>query len=837
MGFPVNYCYLMTLCYSQYRLFRSLLVSLPYHVFYLPHKAEAVEVDVLAEEEVPGEEAQPAEVAVAEELLHRDRWTAVLNEDSVEDVPALAAETDNLLQQHSPAQAMTVRQMQRAINNFTITHYNDIFHDKVIDSDARNLILPDFKHIEFGEKVGGRLSKAYENWCLITDSRWVLDVVHFGYKLEFAELPPLTSQPIFDELWLPPLQSQAVHDQVMELLDQGAVAEVSNPFTPRFYSKLFVREKKSDSPEPVFRLIIDLSKLNEFLIVPHFTMESNRSVRQELKQGAFFCKFDLRHAYLHILIHPHSRKYLSFTHRGKVYEWTCLPFGLAASPFVFTKVVSEVGKFVHLRGLKLLLYLDDWLLFCLILALIKLQRDYLLQILWFLGWLVNLPKSVLDPLQYTDYLGAHYDSLRAMVFTSQDRWEKIQSTVNHFLTLTRAPARHWCQVMGLLTSAQDYTFMGRVALRPLQFHINKCWQGHRNNLFHSIPLTTPCKTALQWWLCPENVMQGVKWLPPPSNSAHHYRCQYGGLRGPHGGAVHAGHLVRRTKVISHKLARTKMYSPGPTILAGSPSPAVNYATLRQPDSPVLPPKSGGGGTHSWALCQLAAEIWELIHQLQAHIQISHISGKLNLFADVLSRPKLLQATEWSLHPKVTKALFKHWHTPLIDLFASKHNNKLASYCSLMPDSHALHIDSFSFSWDQITGYAYPPPRIMGQVLTQIESHDCLIILICPLWPRAQWYPRLLDLLIDYPLSLPVFPQLLKQPCTHNMFHPHPERLHLHAWLLSRDNCKREAFLKQLSLEYSTDTEHQLQNSMNQSGKLTFCGALKGVPIHSTPLRF
>lgn len=179
---------------------------------------------------------------------------------------------------------MTVRTAQKQINNFTLANISELHCDIDICSDASNLSLPDFVDVDFGnDKVGGRVSKAYVNWSKVTQSDWVLDVVKNGYKLEFAEQPPLTSQPIFDELNLPTLQNQAVHDQVLDLLDQGAIRLVHNPNTPRFYSKLFVRQKKSDNPDPVFRLIIDLSRLNNYLVVPHFTMASSKSVRRELR--------------------------------------------------------------------------------------------------------------------------------------------------------------------------------------------------------------------------------------------------------------------------------------------------------------------------------------------------------------------------------------------------------------------------------------------------------------------------------------------------------------------------------------------------------------------------
>ena len=769
----------------------------------------------------------------AEEALTKDRWMAAISEDNgVAGLDLIEADTE--LREPATQEPMTVRMAQRATNNFTLSRINELHCDINIIQDANNLVLPDFAHVNFdNDKVGGRISKCYENWCLITDSNWVLDVVKHGYKLEFAEQPPLTCTPITDELCLPAQQHQAVHDQVMELLDQGAVAAVQNPHTPRFYSKLFVREKKSDSPTPVYRLIIDLSKLNRFLVVPHFTMESQKSVRQELRQGVYFVKFDLKHAYLHILVHPSSRKYLSFVHRGQVYEWVSLPFGLASSPFVFTKVINEVGKFVHLRGIYLLQYLDDWLMHCLILNLAVLQRDYLLQILWFLGWIINEVKSMLDPIQQTEYLGDLYNSLTAMVFNSTTRWQKIQDVISHFVTLTSAPARQWCQVLGLLTSAQSQTQLGRLALRPLQFHVNSFWKGHRHNLWHQIPITKACLPALLWWLDPQNVCQGVPWVTPPPTvhittdaslqafGAHMGELTYQGqwsetqktfhinkleLLTIHKALTHWQHLLRDQSIMIH----TDNIS------------ALCYVQHQ-------------GGTHSWDLYLIAKKIWHLIKDLNAHIQAKHISAAKNTLADLLSRPKLLVATEWSIHPKITQSLFLLWGTPQIDLFASQWNHKLPCYCSLLPDPNAYHIDSLSFGWDRIVGYAFPPPKLLSLVLTHIEQHTCQIILIAPLWPKARWFPRLLSLLVDFPRQITPFPKLLKQPRTHQVFHLHPERLHLHGWLLSNNSSLREGFLRKLSRKSYIDTETTLHTCMNQNGKPTFCGVIRGMQIHSIPL--
>ena len=195
-----------------------------------------IKVEAELQAEAPGDEAAgedlPIEVLEAEEALNHTRWMEAITEDSEVDVVNLLAADTELLDPVTTA-PMTVRLAQRAINNFTVANFHELHKDINIVSDADNLILPNFEHVEFDDRVGGRVSLAWRNWRLITDSEWVLDVVRFGYKLEFAEYPPMSSQPVYEELGLPPLQTQAVHDQVLELVDQGAIAEVLNPFYPQ----------------------------------------------------------------------------------------------------------------------------------------------------------------------------------------------------------------------------------------------------------------------------------------------------------------------------------------------------------------------------------------------------------------------------------------------------------------------------------------------------------------------------------------------------------------------------------------------------------------------------
>ena len=90
--------------------------------------------------------------------------------------------------------------------------------------------------------------------------------------------------------------------------------------------------------------------------------QNGNTIRTFLIPGEWVSSINLADAYLHIPIHPNSRKYLRFCHRSQVFQFTSLPFGLATAPQVFTMIVKEVKLMALSRGIRLHQYLDDWLI-------------------------------------------------------------------------------------------------------------------------------------------------------------------------------------------------------------------------------------------------------------------------------------------------------------------------------------------------------------------------------------------------------------------------------------------------------------------------------------------
>ena len=187
-------------------------------------------------------------------------------------------------------------------------------------------------------------------WREISDSNWIVQTAR-GYRLELVRQPPSTPPPWQTQL---SVAQQEILNQ--EVLQKRAIEECHDQ--GGFYSSLFIVPKKDGG----WRTIINLKRLNRYLWIQHFKMESVYSVRDVLHRGDWMGKLDLQDAYLTVpVFHPH-RRFLRFQWRAQTYQFRCLPFGLATAPGIFTKLMRPVVTCLRQQGIRLVQYLDDTLL-------------------------------------------------------------------------------------------------------------------------------------------------------------------------------------------------------------------------------------------------------------------------------------------------------------------------------------------------------------------------------------------------------------------------------------------------------------------------------------------
>ena len=573
-------------------------------------------------------------------------------------------------------------------------------------------------------------------------------------------------------------RNQVLQGQIEDLLAKGAIEEVRDTTSPGFYSRLFVVPKKSGGWRP----IIDLSLLNTFLVVRKFKMETPASIRSALRPGMWVFSLDLKDAYFHIPIHPSSRKFLRICFLGKVYQFRALPFGLSSAPWLFTKVMAEVKGLVHQEATSLFQYLDDWLGDSDQESSCRRRALLLRRLCLHLGLVVNDEKSELIPKQRFTFVGILFDLVLGMVFPTEDNLAKVDAAVRTLRSAGALPAHVWQSVLGTLGSQDHLVPLGRLHLRPFQLHLNSCWNSLRDPPETLVPVPPHLTQWIDWWAVRSHLTAGVPLVPPPPSvrvftdastqgwGAHceGQTCQ--GLWSPSERTLHINVLELRAV----RLALAEFLPPrGSVVLVSTDNSTVVAYINRQ------------GGTRSPSLWNETLLLFRETHSWSVTLRARHIPGRLNVIADQLSRAGQILPTEWSLHQDIVQDLFDRWGTPTLDLFATRYNKRCPVFVSPVPDPLALETDALSFPWEGLFAYAFPPHQILLPVLRKFRDTSlCRLILVAPHWANQQWFPLLLELAVDQPLELPLWPRMLRQPQS-DVFHQDPAFLRLHAWLLVR----------------------------------------------------
>ena len=159
------------------------------------------------------------------------------------------------------------------------------------------------------------------------------------------------------------------------------------------------------------------------------------------------------------------------------------------------------------RGIRTHQYLDDWLVratshqTCLqhIQALVALCRE--------LGWLVSEEKSELEPKQVFNFVGYQFDLREGKVRPTPERWQTLTDKIQSILSSPVCPVRQFMSLIGLLTATEKQVHLGRLHMRPIQWHLKNNWRVPES-LEKVIPVPRSLHPQLRWWLEESNVLPG-----------------------------------------------------------------------------------------------------------------------------------------------------------------------------------------------------------------------------------------------------------------------------------------------------------------------------------------
>jgi hypothetical protein len=590
--------------------------------------------------------------------------------------------------------------------------------------------------------------------------------------------------------------------EVASLLSKGAIEEI--PFESScFVSGIFVIPKSSGG----FRPIINLKSLNKFVEHLHFKMEGVSVLRGMVRKGDFFTKIDLQDAYLTIPIHPDHAKFLQFIWNGALFQFTCLCFGLSSAPWSFTKILKPLVAFLRKKGIRIIVYLDDFL----ILNQSKegAERDFLLTVdlLEKCGFLINKEKSLGVAAQQREFLGLLVDSLSLSLSLLPRKVQQIEKICREAGAATSVSLREIAKILGNLAWAIQAIPFAQGHYRCIQRRFLKESARAGGDLSTKIRLDEESISDLVWWASNVESSNGRPLSTVEPDLVIYSDASLSGWGAVLNGVAAKGPWTDRDR--SRHINELELLA---ALFALKSFTSLAYRVsvrLMLDNSTAVHYVNKSGGSRSEELCRISSEIVAWCEPRAISINAVYLPGAQNVIADRLSRAPP-DSSDWKLNPATFELLRARWSLK-VDLFASAWNRQLEQFVSWGRQPGALAVDAFSISWAGRRAYAFPPFCLVQRCLIKIMMERADLTLVTPYWPAQPWFPSLLELSCEPAIVLPR-KQLLLGPAGQQ--HPLAGSLLLIAWRLSGDSSKAAAFRARwlISSWEELVTPHQLLTS-------------------------
>ena len=494
---------------------------------------------------------------------------------------------------------------------------------------------------------------------------------------------------------------------MQSLLDLGAIYEV--PPQPCFLSRIFVVPKEPTGS----RLILDVSALNKYLVVPSFKMSNHRSLSKVLPCPAWMASLDLKDAYLHVPIRQNLHKFLALTCWGKLFFFRALPFGLATAPWLFSALIEAVLTHLRTRGFNILGYLDDLVLWNIRKDELHVQVQETIRLLENLGLTINAKKSKPLPTLSLVWVGIVWNSLKGTWAPQQKILREISVLASKLLASGSGTRRQWEGLCGRVAFVAQVNRRAKHLSHPI---VHMSLLDHDQDRDKVVRFPNPLLEGLVPWSRVES------WLTPecfmlPSSSLQCWTdaslAGWGILseqgqswKGRWSEAQRGSHInVLELQTILFAVEHLNLRRS--TLIVWSDNQTAISVIQKQ-------------GSHSQDLQNLAGQLLEICERNELRIMPRHIKGSLNVAADALSREEVLSG-EWELSEETFKSLlFQHGQNLQVDLFASPLNHKLPKYFCPFSYPGALAQDALAQDWNLFSQVLiFPPPDLTKEVAKKL----------------------------------------------------------------------------------------------------------------------
>lgn len=571
-------------------------------------------------------------------------------------------------------------------------------------------------------------------WETMSASPTVIGWIRHGAQIPFRSPPPpshLTNRGTTIE------QEIFIEQEIGKLIQAGTIIETEEAHN---VSPIGAVPKKNGK----WRLIVDMRRVNSFIDAPKFSMEDIRKLRPLLQKGDWMTSLDLKDGFHHVPVHPQHQRHLGMRWKDKTYIWTHLPFGLSASPYIFSKTLRETIKIIRKKGIRINCYMDDLLIMAESKEECKRATEEVQQTLIDMGWQINIQKSQLTPSQTAEYLGFTIDTKDT---------PRLQLQKNKMTVIRKETRRIISQTEngGTITARRLARFLGilianSAAVEPTQIMTRSlfaCLRG-KQSWESLIQLDEDARKELTWW------HQSIKtWsstaleLKTPSIVMATDASKTGWGATLEGCRSAQGFFPPEIQIRSSNYR--ELWAIYLAICDFKKELTDQSILLRTDNTTSMYYINGQGGPHK-PLNAITKLIFWALKEINASITVLHIPGKENHAPDALSR--LNPITEWKISSDIFRELDTTWGPYTIDRFSTARNRTTKRYNSRFHEPEAEATDALLQDWSRDNNWINPPFRMIPQIVRKLRTARAAATLIAPIWPSSPWFPALLKIASD-----------------------------------------------------------------------------------------
>jgi len=612
------------------------------------------------------------------------------------------------------------------------------------------------------------LSTCVSKWSEIKSPPYVVDWVKNGVKLPFEEEPKGFSKP---NPTLSRPEAEFAQEEIGRLVDNGSLVQCDQSDKPKCVSPIFCVPKKNKK----FRLVTDLRQLNESCSKRNFQYEDIRTVLDTVQPLDKLVTADIKDGFFHVPVHTEFQTYLGIEFRGKFYKWTCLPFGLSLSPYFFCKTLRPIVGFLRQSGLRVVLYVDDFIL-CAPDNVIEEHKDFLLKILDSLGIQINFDKSSLNPEYEKEFIGyvinTNHDG-HVFIQIPRRRITRLRHDTNLALKKDTISAKKLSCIAGQCISMAKAILPSRLMLRNVYKLLSK-----RNSWQDILKIDTGTREDLIWWseaLLSWNGRAVSQQCVQEIITTDASSIGWGGFwKDKEAQGLWTPPIACRSSNFRELLAillTLKTFAPE----------VQNRVVQIQTDNITAAAYINFQGGSSRPLSNLARRIWNIALNRDITISAKFLAGRLNTQADGLSRRESVH--DYKLNPVMFQYLDAVWGPHTVDRCAAITNNQIPRYNSLYWDPETAGVDCLAQQdWGNENNYVCPPFRLIPKIIRKLQVHRATATLIAPKWPNQPWYQTLLQMSVAPPIPIPNLPQTF-MPEGNQIPEPRRNKWRILAWRL------------------------------------------------------